>query len=217
MARYLDLATWPHRSAFAFFRGYDKPYFNVCTALEVGPLLDLTRAAPDTSFFLAYLYLSLRAANEIEPFRYRMKGDQVLVHEVIHAGTTLLLDEERFGFAYFDYAEDFGIFQAAARESMAAVRAQKGELDPQDDRDNLIHYSTLPWISFTSFSHARRWGREDSVPKIVFGKTSQREGQAVLPISVEVHHSLMDGLHVGRYLERLQQYLHEPAAGLARP
>jgi len=199
MPRFLDLAAWPHRSAFAYFQGYDNPYFNVCTALEAGPLLELTRAEPGTSFFLAYLYLSLRAANETEPFRYRIQGDQVLVHEVVHGGTTLLLDEERFGFAYFDYEKDFTRFQAGARAAMARVRAEAGELDPQDARTDLIHYSTLPWIAFTSFSHARKWGREDSVPKIVFGKYTQRDGQTLLPISVEVHHALMDGLHVGRY------------------
>lgn len=29
-----------------------------------------------------------------------------------------------------------------------------------------------------------------------------------------MHHALMDGLHVGRYLERLQLHFLEPAAGL---
>ena len=96
------------------------------------------------------------------------------------------------------------------------MRANKG-FDAQDDRTDLIHYSTLPWISFTSFSHARNWGKEDSVPKIVFGKATERNGQWLLPVSVEVHHALMDGLHVGRYLEKLQHSFAEPVAGLGVP
>jgi len=32
----------------------------------------------------------------------------------------------------------------------------------------------------------------------------------MLPISVEVHHALMDGLHVGRYLTRLEEMLMQP-------
>ena len=31
----------------------------------------------------------------------------------------------------------------------------------------------------------------------------------LLPISVEVHHALMDGLHVGRYVMRLEELLAE--------
>ena len=28
-----------------------------------------------------------------------------------------------------------------------------------------------------------------------------------MPVSIEVHHALADGLHVGRYLERFQELL----------
>ena len=76
--------------------------------------------------------------------------------------------------------------------------------NPSDDR---IHFTTLPWVSFTSFSHARNWGREDSIPKIAFGKFVTENQRTFLPFSVEVHHALMDGLHVGRYVSRLEEML----------
>jgi chloramphenicol O-acetyltransferase type A len=68
----------------------------------------------------------------------------------------------------------------------------------------------LPWVSFTSFAHARTPGRGESVPRIAFGKFSIENEQTMLPISVEVHHALMDGLHVGRFLNRFQEMLMEP-------
>jgi chloramphenicol O-acetyltransferase type A len=214
MPRFLDLERWPRRATFEFFQGYDNPYFNICAPLEAGPLLDFVRAAPGTSFFLAYLYLSLRTANGMEPFRYRLSGGGVLVHDQIHAGTTIPVDEDRFDFAYLDYDEDFGRFHAAAKEAIARARASGGRMEARDDRTDLIHYSAVPWASFTSISHARNWGREDSVPKIVFGKVSEQNGQRLMPVSVEVHHALVDGLHVGRYLERLQQSFLTPEAAL---
>ncbi|MEO1727250.1 MAG: CatA-like O-acetyltransferase, partial [Bacteroidota bacterium] len=68
---------------------------------------------------------------------------------------------------------------------------------------------------FTSISHARSWRTGDSVPKITFGGY-RREGEHIqMPVSVEVHHGLMDGLHVARFLERLQGYYDEPEVGLA--
>jgi len=73
----------------------------------------------------------------------------------------------------------------------------------------------LPWISFTSFSHARNWGREDSVPKIAFGKFLKENQRTLLPFSVEVHHALMDGLHVGRYLSWLEEALTNAQAYIA--
>ena len=74
----------------------------------------------------------------------------------------------------------------------------------------MIYFTTLPWISFTSFAHARNKGRGDSIPRIVFGKFTEEGERLMLPISVEVHHALMDGLHVGRFLNRLGGALAEP-------
>lgn len=214
MTRYLDLDRWPRRRAFDYFRGFDNPFFNVTVQLDATPLRTLTRERTDISFFLAYLYLSLRAANEVEPFRYRIDGDRVRVHERIHAGTTFLREDESFDFAYFDYSEEFLSFQAGARAALDRALAQGPTFDPEDRRDDLIHYSSLPWIAFTSFAHARNWRRADSIPKLVFGRCTEQGGQWLLPLSVEVHHALMDGLHVGRYLERLQATLLAPENSL---
>jgi chloramphenicol O-acetyltransferase type A len=36
----------------------------------------------------------------------------------------------------------------------------------------------------------------------------------MMPISVEAHHALMDGLHVGRYFEKLESYFSNPRPAL---
>jgi chloramphenicol O-acetyltransferase type A len=209
MAKYLDVTNWARRDVFNFFREFDKPYFNICTQLDVTQLLALLERRPKVSITLAYHYFALRAANEIEPFRYRLRDGQVIVHEVIHGGTTVLMANENFTLAYFDYEEDFASFIANAERAVTEVLAGDGAFHP-DARDDRIHFTALPWISFTSFSHARNWRGEDSIPKIAFGKFTQSGGRTLLPFSVEVHHALMDGLHVGRYLARLEAALAEP-------
>ena len=209
MPRYIDISTWPRRDTFEFFRGYDKPYFNVGTSLDVTNLVAEIKQRPGFSLSLAYHYFALRVVNEIEPFRYRLRGDQVLVHDVIHGGTTLLLPNETFIMVYFDYQEDFEPFMRDAMKALEEQRAAAA-FDPRPE-DNRIHFSVLPWISFTSFSHARNWGREDSVPKMAFGKIGEVNSRRMMPFSVEVHHAMMDGITVGRYLDRLQEVLLNPA------
>lgn len=214
MSKFLDTETWRRRQQFELFKDYHNPFFNICTSFDVTPLLDLTRARGDISFFIAYHFFSIRAANEIEPFRYRLRGERVLVHERVHAGTTVLLADENFTFAYFDYAEDFKDFHAAASASLQSARAGGVDLHRRAERDDLIYHSVIPWATFTSISHARRGGREESVPKISFGKYREDGGRALMPVSVEVHHALMDGLHVGRYFERLETYFSDPRSAL---
>ncbi|HEX3280018.1 MAG TPA: chloramphenicol acetyltransferase [Pyrinomonadaceae bacterium] len=208
MPTYLDVTTWSRRDLFRFFIGYDNPYFNICLRLDVTEVLSWLRRRPKVSVSLANHYFALRVANEVEPFHYRLQGEQVLVHEVINGGTTVLLPDESFTFAYFDYHEDFDEFMTGAQKSVARTIAHP-TFEPTP-RDNLIYFTTLPWLSFTSFAHARKRGRGDSVPRIAFGKFVKENDRTLMPFSVEVHHALMDGLHVGRYVNRLQEVLDNP-------
>lgn len=212
MAHYLDIANWPRREVFEFFRGFDKPYFNICTRVDVSKLVELLRERDGVSVSMAYHYFALRVANEIEPFRYRLRDGKVFVHDVIHGGTTVFLPNEAFTLAYFDYVEDFGKFISEAGRAIEEARTGDGAFLPRNDDDGRIHFTVLPWISFTSFSHARNWNTEDSIPKIAFGKFVQEDQRILLPVSVEVHHALMDGFTVGRYLSRLEETLSAPEA-----
>jgi chloramphenicol O-acetyltransferase type A len=183
MAGYLDVSRWARRELFEFFVGFDKPYFNICMQLDVTNLLALLRARPDVSVSLTYHYFAMRAANEIEPFRYRLREGKVFVHDVIHCGTTVMMPSENFTLVYFDYDADFETFIAGAERAVKQVLSGDGAFrpDPSDDR---IHFTTVPWFSFTSLSHARNWGREDSIPKIAFGKFVETNQRTLLPFSV---------------------------------
>jgi chloramphenicol O-acetyltransferase type A len=212
MPSYLDTDGWVRREQFHFFKEYDQPFFNVCVPLDVTELLHLARSREDLPFFLLYHYLALRAANAVEPFRYRLRGDRVLVHDRIHMGTTVLIDGERFAFCYFEEDDNFARFAEQAKAALEALRTGGGRLEPRNDQDDMVHCSVLPWLAFTSFSHARKRNPEDSVPKIVFGKYFEEGNRSKMPVSVEVHHALMDGVHVGRFFELLQSYFAQPAA-----
>lgn len=204
--RRLDQGSWPRAEHYRFFRRYEHPWFNLCADVDVAPLVrrraEAGKAGP--SFFVTCLHLSLTAANEIEEFRYRIRGDEVFVHDVVHGGSTVLRDDGTFGFAYFDFDDDFTAFAGKAEDVLRAARSP-GPLEPADDRDDLLHYSVIPWVAFTSFSHARRHDADNAIPRIVFGKRHGPPGAERMPVSVEVHHALVDGLHVGRFYERLQQ------------
>ena len=214
MSEFLDLESWSRRELFEFFIGYANPYFNVCTVVDVTRLKAFVAQQPGMKISLAIHYFALRLANEIEPFRYRLKDGKVFVYDVVHGGTTVLLPNESFAYAYFDYQRDFESFTRGMRQAVDELRSGDGKLKPTM-RDDVIYHTTLPWISFTSFAHARTPGRGESIPRIVFGKITDCNGRLRMPISVEVHHALMDGLHVGRYLTELEEALAEPESFVA--
>jgi chloramphenicol O-acetyltransferase type A len=209
--RIVDLETWPRRGAFELFRTYANPFFNVCVPLEAGALLEFVRARPGVSFATACLYLALRTARGYEPFRYRLRDGGVVIHDELHAGTATLAGGE-LAFMYFAWSDHFPTFQENARRDQA--EADAGAIDPRHEVTDLIYFSTLPWIAFTGLTHARSGRADDSVPRVTFGRYHASGGQVVIPIAVEVHHALMDGLHVGVFLDRLQAAFRDPAASL---
>lgn len=210
MPQPLDIDNWPRRHHYEFFKDYEIPFFSLCAEVDVSKVYEWSRQKGGPSFFLGTFYLSLQAANEIEPFRYRIRDDAVVVHDRVDGGTTVLRKDETFGFAYFDFDPSYVRFEVEGRKVLQRTRTASGALLDRPERDDLIYYSIIPWVHFTSFTHARRLGRQDSIPKIVFGKHSARTDRRLMPVSVEVHHALMDGIDVGRFFERFQELLDDP-------
>ena len=185
----------------------------MCFDLDVAELLAYTKRQ-DQSFFLASIYLSTKAANTVKEFRYRLRGEKVLIHEVMHCGSTVLNDDETFSFCYFDYYPSFRRFEDAAARKLSERERNPETLNAQEYRDDLIHHSVIPWVAFTSFSHPRRFGTEHSIPKIVFGKYYEDGERVKMPVSVELHHALLDGIHIGKFCDLFQQWINNPSDSL---
>jgi chloramphenicol O-acetyltransferase type A len=213
MPEYLDTEAWSRRHLFRLFKDYDAPYFNVCADVDVTALLAFARGR-GLSCFVAYHYLSTKTANEVEAFRYRLRGERVLVHERVNAGAIVLLPDDSFTFVYFDFTEDFTAFHANARALIDGAKREPPPLDARAGQDDLIYHSVIPWVSFTSISHARDSRQKSGIPKVSFGKFREASGRIWMPVSVEAHHALMDGLHAGRFFERLQGFCADPRAAL---
>lgn len=160
-----------------------------------------------TSFFLLCLHASLKAANEVEAFRYRISDiDQVVIHDVVNASTTVDRANGTFGFGYIDYAESFAEFEEQGRVELENVRNGTGLVD-SNGRNNLIYYSALPWLNFSSLTHASNGDERNGIPKITFGKLLEEKKKRVMPVSIQVNHALVDGLHVGKFVQRFQEIL----------
>ncbi|HEY0068040.1 MAG TPA: chloramphenicol acetyltransferase [Flavisolibacter sp.] len=203
MNRKLDIDQWARRDHFNFFRQFEEPFFGVCVNIDCTAAYQKAKES-NTSFFLYYLYQSLAAANAIEPFRYRIKNDEVLVYDRVNASPTINRPDGTFGFSYMDYYESLEEFIGYAQQEIARVQGSTG-LIPAISGENVIHYSSIPWINFTQLSHARSFSFKDSCPKISFGRMTEENGRRTMPVSIHVHHALMDGYHAGQYVELFQE------------
>jgi chloramphenicol O-acetyltransferase type A len=150
----------------------------------------------------------LAAVNAIESFRFRISEEEIYVYDVINGSATISREDGTFGFSFMEYNEDFCVFSKIALAEMERIQTTKGLFTRTFESDNLIHFSAIPWVDFTALSHARSFTFADSCPKISFGKMSFSEnGKRTMPMSVHVHHGLIDGLHVGQFVDCFQDLM----------
>jgi chloramphenicol O-acetyltransferase type A len=203
--REIDLAAWERKATFDFFRDYRDPYFNIAANVDVSRLYSFCKRR-ELPFSIAALFCSISAANEIREFRLRMIGEKVVEFDRVEATQTILNEDNTFSFCYFpwcDTIEEFVAEGKRSREKYAALRS----FDVETGRLDLIYYSVIPWVSFTSFKHANSGDNRQSVPRMVFGKMFEQDGRRLMPFSVEAHHCLMDGYHIGKYFNLFQERL----------
>lgn len=195
--REIDLNTWKRRETYEYFRGFDSPFFNISANVDVTGLYQFCKEQK-FSFFLASLFYSTLAANSVEEFRYRVRKNKLVCYNQVDPGCTIFLDDETFRYCYFNYSEDLRLFNEEGLSIIEKLKASPA-FEPRVDKDDIIYYSVLPWVSFTSIEHAKKHNSADSIPRIVFGKYFKNNDRLLMPVSVQVNHAIMDGFHASKY------------------
>ena len=207
MKTLLDIENWPRKEHFLFFKQMEEPFFGITTTIDCSKAYQTAKES-GISFFVYYLHQTIVAVNTIEPFRYRISGEEIFVYDQINASATISRKDNTFGFSLIEYSPDLTVFSENASKEMERIQNTPGLFTRTFETDNLIHFSAVPWINFTSLSHARGYTIPDSCPKISFGKMMVAEnGKRTMSMSVHVHHGLMDGFHVGQFVDCFQSLM----------
>ncbi|MCI9578966.1 MAG: hypothetical protein HFF98_08980 [Oscillibacter sp.] len=203
MFQIVDKAAWPRRELFDFFSPMSQPFFSVTFRQDVTRLYAFTKEN-HLSFYHSLVWLCTRAVNQVEAFRYALRGEELVLFDRRNPSfTDLKPGAEQFHIVTLPMEEDIRAFCAAARAKSAA---QTTFLDQEDSLD-LIYFTCLPWVELTALTNERDFDPNDAVPRIAWGKYARKGDRKVLHISLELNHRFVDGLHVGRFHEELTKLI----------
>lgn len=202
--------TNPHRRKhYEFFKGMNHPHFNVTAQVDISNFAIYSKEN-QLPFSLSLVYFLSRTANEIPEFRWRIRGEDVVEHKAVHPSYTVSTESaDVFSFCTVPYTSSYDNFILKAREIQQKMW-EDPNLEDEEGRDDFLFLSGLPWIRFTSMQHAMQEHPGDSVPRISWGKFYISENKTLLPVSVQVHHALVDGRHAGAYYELLEAQFASP-------
>lgn len=196
----------PHeRKHFEYFRSMNHPHFSLCAEVDVTPLIEWARerGARTTS---AIVWGLARAANEVARFRWRIRGDRIVEHDVVHPSFSVAVDDEgveAFSFCEVEFSPDPEAFAERAEARMDEVRVRP-VFEDEPGRDDYLFMSAIPWVRFTGVTHAMSYHPHDSVPRVTGGRFLEEGGRVTMPLSVQAHHALVDGVHAGRFFETVE-------------
>ncbi|WP_343658433.1 CatA-like O-acetyltransferase [Chryseobacterium sp.] len=203
----IDIDSWNRKEHFEFFSGMASPYFGFTTEVDCTKSYD-TAKEKGYSFFAYYFHKSMVAINTIDELKLRIVDGQVVQFETVHAGSTIGRPDGTFGFSFTHFSEDFEVFNAALQEEIKGVHETSGlRLSNERLGKDHVRHTTIPWNSFSAILQPTDFNTQESVPKVAFGRFNIRDGRKYLPVSVEAHHGLADGIHIARYLEEFQRQL----------
>lgn len=187
------------------FRNSTEPSFCVTFETDITGFLKYTKEM-GYSFTVSMVYAACKCANDIENFRYRFADGKVVLFDRIDTAFTYLNEETELfkvvNVPMKDSLEEYVPFaEKAAKEQKEYFTGSLG--------NGVFQCSALPWITYTHISHTNSGKKDNATPLFDWGKYYEKDGRILMPFSVQAHHSFVDGIHIGKFAEKLQSYLNE--------
>lgn len=200
--RVIDEKLWDRAMHCMVFRNSIEPSFCVTFEADITNFKNKVKEQ-GLSFTMAMVFAVCKCANEIEAFRYRFLEEQVVLFERIDTAFTYLNKEtELFKVVNVPFVDNIKEYCDIA---LKTAREQKEYFTGPLGND-VFQCSPMPWVTYTHISHTNSGKKDNATPLFDWGKYIEKDGRIILPVSVQAHHSFVDGLHIGRFADKLQHF-----------
>lgn len=181
--------------------GISDPFYTVCFNIDVTNVYEYAHRR-DLSFYYAMVYLVTRASNEVPAFLNDLVDSEVVVLDRRSPSfCDIRKDSEAFYIVDLLLGDNLDDFCKRARESSEAQTTFFSADSPKGEA--WIYFSCIPWIDMTCVTHERDFDPDDTVPRISWGRYTEREERKTLNLSLEISHRFIDGYHIGQFEKRL--------------
>ena len=201
----IDLDTYPRRDHFNHFCAMAYPYAGVTVDVDVTDLLSLCREK-GYSFYLMVLHAVALAADEVPEFRRRIDHGGIVEYDECPTSHIELKPDGTYAYCTLRHHMPLADYLSQAESARTATR-EGGSIEEEDDVQSMYFISTLPWLHYTQLIQPVACG-EESNPRITWGKYQANDkGRMMMPLSVLVHHALVDGIHIAKFYEAFNQQM----------
>ena len=199
----IDESKWERAMHCMVFRNSVEPAFCVTFEVDVTDFKSMVKGK-GLSFTLAFVHAVCKCANEVEALRYRFLDEKIVLYDRIDTAFTYLnKDTGLFKVVNVPFVEDLEEFVRIAGKT---AEEQKEYFTGPLGND-VFQCSPMPWVTYTHISHTNSGKKDNATPLFDWGKYYEKDGKVMMPVSIQAHHSFVDGVHIGQFADALQNYL----------
>lgn len=202
----VSIEGWKRKEHFEAYRSSVKCGFSLTVKIDISNVLSFIKEN-GYKFYPVMIYLLSKAVNNHSEFRMAMKDNELVVWDVVHPIYTVLqAQSETFTALHTLYDGDFKRF---LQEYDLMVEKYRGDTRffPEAAPVNHFNVSALPWIDFDSFNLNIADFTDYFAPSFTIGKYRKVGEEVLLPLAIQVHHAVCDGIHVAQFINTLQGYI----------
>ena len=86
---------------------------------------------------------------------------------------------------------------------------QTSFIDDEAETDALIYFSCTPWFDFTTLTNEHNFNKDDTIPRLAWGKYYEENERLWVHMSIEVNHRTIDGFHIGKLKDAIDREINE--------
>ena len=201
----VDLSCWARKEHFEVFQTFAQSTFNQTVLLDITALLKHIKEV-GWKFYPTIIFLLSKVVNRHTEFRMAIKDNELVIWNEVHPSYTIFHNEtETFSSLWSHYDGNIHHFQHVYAEDMARYGNTLSYWPKGESLENIFFVSAIPWVSFTSFNINVANMQNFFSPMFTIGKYYNQDGKVMLPLAIQVHHSVCDGFHVARLINELQE------------
>lgn len=190
-------------------------FMSVGTTIEFTVKMDVTKVIEKChneklNFQAVMLHRIYRAINQVDNFKYDLlDGKLIKWDKIVPTFSSMNKDNKLFFTLYADMQENEIDFNEVYKDTVNKY-ATSTTIVPQGELPaNVFNVSCIPWLHFEHFSSNSKSMENNIVKMITIGKYEQVNDRYVLPITLQVSHSVVDGYHASLFFEKLREELYK--------
>lgn len=200
----IDMESWNRKEHFEYYMNTVRCSYSVVVNVDITMLRKKIKAI-GVKDYITQIYVLSSVVNKCPEFRMSLdENGQLGCWDVVNPLYTVLHKEkETFSSIWTPYDGSFEKFYTSCISDIDEFGT--GAFSPKPNcPGNIFTVSSVPWIDFSAFNINVFSEGTYLLPIFTIGKYIEDNGKILMPLAIQVHHAVCDGLHVGRFIEKVR-------------